>query len=153
MRLVAFVLVMMPLAVPSALAAPQDVANQISADVMSPFCPGLTLHDCPSDAAVALRERITKMAEAGYDRAAIMTELERDYGPTIRAVPDPRGSGLLAWLLPITVTIAAGATAWLLLRRWAREPAPVEGYDPDVHITPKDRRRIDHELAKLRGEA
>lgn len=136
---------------PVAGAAPQDVANRISSEIMSPFCPGVTLHDCASDSAVALRERITAMAEAGYGRDAIMAELEREYGPTIRAVPEARGSGLLAWLLPVAATGSAVVVAWVLLRRWAHDPAPVDGYDEDVHITPEDRRRLDVELAKLRG--
>lgn len=132
-------------------AAPQDIANDISEHVMSPFCPGVTLHDCPSDSAVALRDRITEMAEDGFTREQIMTVLEREYGETIRAEPPRSGRGLIAWVLPLIAVVGAVWIAWVLLRRWARVPAPSAGYDPDVHITAADRRRLDAELDKLRG--
>lgn len=151
MKIAAIVLVLTTAAVSAASAAPQDVANQISAEIMSPFCPGVTLHDCPSDSAVALRDRITEMARDGYGREAILAELEREYGPSIRAVPERRGSGLVAWLLPILATLGAAAVAWVLVRRWTRPAPVVDGYDADIHITPEDRRRLDLELAKLRG--
>ena len=135
-------------------AAPQDVANDISQHVMSPFCPGVTLHDCPSDSAVALRDRITAWAERGFTRAQIMNELYDEYGEeTIRAEPPRSGSGLLAWVLPAVAALGAAVVAWTLLRRWAHGPATAEGNDPDVHVTASDRRRLDAELDQLRGPA
>lgn len=151
MRIAAFVVAIVAATAPVAGAAPQDVANQVSAEIMSPFCPGVTLHDCPSDSAVALRDRITEMAQRGMSRGEIMAELEREYGPTISAVPDRSGSGLLAWLLPAVALGVGALTAWTLSRRWARAPAD---HPSDAGaVTPQERRRIDHELAKLRGEA
>ena len=151
-RSLATALKVLALAAP-AIAAPQDVANDISENIMSPFCPGVTLHDCPSDSAVALRDRITGWAEEGFTRAQIMDRLVTEYGETIRAQPPRSGSGLIAWVLPVLAVLAASAVAWRLLRRWAHEPGPVDGYDPDVHVTAADRRRLDAELDKLRGPA
>lgn len=136
-----------------AQAAPQDDANYISQHIMSPYCPGVTLHDCPSDSAVALRDRITQWAEDGFTRAQIMDELVAEFGPTIRAEPPRTGSGLLAWVLPGTAAVAAAGVAWMLLKRWAHDPEPVDGYEPDRHITASDKRRLDAELDKLRGPA
>ena len=133
-----------------AQAAPQDVANDISERVMSPFCPGVTLHDCPSDSAVALRDRITAMAEDGFTSDQIMSALEREYGDTIRAEPLKSGRGLIAWILPALAAIVAISVAWVLMRKWATVPETPAGYDPDVHITPVDRRRLDAELDRLR---
>ena len=48
-----------------ALATPEDVANEISEKIMSPYCPGVTLHDCASGAAVDLRSDIAGWAEDG----------------------------------------------------------------------------------------
>jgi cytochrome c-type biogenesis protein CcmH/NrfF len=151
-RSIASVLVILALAAPAA-AAPQDVANDISRNIMSPYCPGVTLHDCPSDSAVALRDRITGWAEDGFTRAQIMDRLITEYGDTIRAEPPRSGSGLVAWLLPVLAALLAAGVAWKLLRRWAHGPEPVDGYDPDIHVTPADRRRLDAELDKLRGPA
>ena len=149
---IAAAFILLALGVPAA-AAPQDVANDISQNIMSPFCPGVTLHDCPSDSAVALRDRITEWAEDGFTRAQIMDRLIAEYGDTIRAEPPRSGSGLVAWLLPVLGALGAAAIAWKLMRRWAHEPETPDGHDPDVHVTPADRRRLDAELEKLRGPA
>ena len=134
-------------------ATPEDTANDVSEQIMSPYCPGVTLHDCPSDAAVALRDRIEGMAEQGMGRPEIIAVLEQEYGESIRAVPPASGSGLGAWLLPGLAALMGAGAGWLLLRRWMRTPARPDGYDEDVHITPADRRRLDSELKKLRGNA
>ena len=151
-RSLATVLFVLALASP-AWAAPQDIANDISENIMSPYCPGVTLHDCPSDSAVALRNQITEWAEEGFTRAQIMDRLVNEFGETIRAQPPRSGSGLVAWLLPVAAALLAAGVAWTLLRRWAHVPEPVEGYDPDVHVTAADKRRLEAELDKLRGPA
>jgi cytochrome c-type biogenesis protein CcmH len=150
-RLQALIVVGLMLSSSPAHAAPQDVANDISEQIMSPFCPGVTLHDCPSDSAVALRDRITAMAEDGFTRSQIMSELLEEYGPTLRAEPPRSGSGLLAWVLPALAALAAGAVAWTMLRKWSHVPATPDGYDAGAHITDSDRRRLDAELKKFRG--
>ena len=132
-------------------AAPEDVANDISAHIMSPYCPGVTLHDCPSDSAVALRDRITQMAAGGMTRAEIMAELESEFGPTIRAVPPASGSGLVAWVLPGVAVLAGIGCAWVLVRRWTGTPAAEDA--PVVQrVTAEERRLLDSELGKLRGQ-
>lgn len=150
--LAATIIILVALSNP-AIAAPQDVANDISQHIMSPFCPGVTLHDCPSDSAVALRDRITGLAEEGFSRSQIMDQLIAEYGNSIRAEPPRSGSGLVAWLLPAFAALGAAGLAWSLLRRWAHEPEQINGYDPDRHITASDQRRLDAELDRLRGPA
>ena len=151
-RSIASILIVLALASP-AVAAPQDVANDISQNIMSPFCPGVTLHDCPTDSAVALRDRITGWAEEGLSRSEIMDRLVEDYGETIRAQPPRSGSGLVAWLLPALAALLASGVAWKLLRRWAHRPDEATGYGRAVNITDADRSRLDAELDKLRGPA
>lgn len=143
--------VLMSIAVP-ATAAPEDVADRVSRDLMSPFCPGLTIHDCPSDASLELRERITAWAERGWTYDRIVDRLEDEYGEdTLRAAPPKEGLGLLAWWLPGMVLAGGVGLAVALSRRWAR---PVEttgdgaGLAP---ITPEERARLDAELQDIRG--
>ena len=50
-RLALMTLVVLALAGPVSAQSPEDLANDISQKVMSPFCPGVTLHDCPSQSA------------------------------------------------------------------------------------------------------
>jgi cytochrome c-type biogenesis protein CcmH len=129
-----------------AWASPEDIANDIASDIMSPFCPGVTLHDCPSDRAIELRQQIVEWAEAGWSRDRIMEELVDDYGPQIRAAPPVEGTGLLAWILPGVAVIAGGAGALLAARRWARRSP--DG-TPTV-VSDADRARLRAELDQMR---
>ncbi|HEY7874065.1 MAG TPA: cytochrome c-type biogenesis protein CcmH [Actinomycetota bacterium] len=132
----------------TAHASPEDVANSIAAEIMSPFCPGVTLENCPSDRAVELRARIESWAADGWDEERILTELEGLYGQSIRALPRPSGSGLGAWAVPIVALVAGIGVAAYLARRWTRgRPEAVAVAD----IPPETRTRIDEELDALRA--
>jgi cytochrome c-type biogenesis protein CcmH/NrfF len=69
----------------TAHAQEQDRVTDLSRNIMSPFCPGLTLHDCPSDAAIELRQDILEMVQEGMSDEEIMNRLEQQYGPIISA--------------------------------------------------------------------
>jgi cytochrome c-type biogenesis protein CcmH/NrfF len=134
---------------PAHAESPSTVATAVSHNVMSPFCPGLTLHDCPSDAAAALRARIESWAREGRSRTEIMTTLRAEYGPSIAASPEPRGRGLAAWLVPVAAVLAGGAVMTAALRRW-NEPA---GAVPNRReLSSDERARLDRELTRIRGE-
>ena len=134
-----------------ALADPDDVANSVSQKIMSPFCPGLTLHDCPSDAAADLREEIAGWAGDGMTEKQIIDRLEDEFGPGILATPPAEGSGLIAWLLPIAGLGAASVIGILLARRWTRK-APPEGPEPPDAAS-GDRMRLEAELREIRDRA
>lgn len=131
-----------------ASATPQDQANSLSGEIMSPFCPGVTLHECPSAEAVAMRNRIVEWFAMGETRAQIMDRLEDEYGSSIRAVPPTEGAGLGAWLLPITAVIFGLGVAAFLLRRWTRGSGPEKA---PTGVAPVDRARLESELTALRG--
>ncbi|MGH2807243.1 MAG: cytochrome c-type biogenesis protein [Actinomycetota bacterium] len=133
-----------------AYADAQDVANDISNEVMSPFCDGVTLHDCGSRAAIELRAEIEGWAAAGWSRDRIMDELVSRYGEDIRGAPSFWGRGFLAWALPIAAVIAGGLLAWWLASRWSHRPHPS---DATTDISDEDRRRLDAELRVYRSEA
>ncbi len=134
---------------------PEDVANDIAARVTSPFCPGVTLHDCPSRAAADLRNRISVWAEAGWGRTRIMARLESEYGPEIRAVPPASGTGLVAWVLPVVVLTAGAGIAIALVRHWSAATHRArfgEGREPNsLSLSLSERRRLDDELAAFKG--
>ena len=134
-----------------ALAAPEDVANAVAHEVMSPYCPGVTLHDCPSSSAQEMRAEIVAWAEDGMDKGAILERLEAEFGPSIRAVPRAEGAGLLAWLLPALAVVAGAGVAVVLARRWTnRSPAPVAPAGP---VPPEAGARLSAELDRLRRES
>ncbi|MDQ3645926.1 MAG: cytochrome c-type biogenesis protein CcmH [Actinomycetota bacterium] len=138
-----------------AAAGPEDLANDISAEVMSPFCPGVTLHDCSSEEANELRARIEGWARAGWTRSRIMRELEAEFGSSIAAAPPRRGSNLIAWLLPAVVLAAGAGGAWLVARRMTSRGAtgPTAPTDQELPLaTPAERARLGRELASHRAE-
>lgn len=149
-RLLALLTIVLALAPQTAHAAPEDVANAVAQEVMSPYCPGVTLHDCPSSSAQEMREEITEWARDGMTKDDIMARLEDEFGSSIRAVP--RGSGgLFAWLLPALALVAGAAAALLLARRWSRRrpasPAPALAASPEAAA------RLNAELDRLRAES
>lgn len=134
-------------------AAPEDLANEIAAKIMSPFCPGVTLENCPSDKAVALRERIETWAAQGWGEERIMAELVDLYGDPIRATPPARGWGLWAWLAPGLAVGGGAAVAVALTRRWTRRGSGVPEDDYDALVPAETRARLDEELRALRGRS
>ena len=106
-----------------AIAAPEDVANRLSNEIMSPYCPGVTLHDCPSRQADELREQIKEWAAKGWDDELIMDELVEQYGEGIRATPPSEGGGILWWILPGLVALMGALLAGRLAQRWSRARA------------------------------
>ena len=130
-----------------AVAAPEDTANQISQEVMSPFCDGVTLHDCPSQAALDLREQIQTWAEDGWSKGRIMAELEDRFGPGIHATPQD-SEGIGAWALPVGAFIVGLVLLALLATRWTRRRRD----DDTPSIDAADHARVERELAALREE-
>lgn len=107
-------------------------AVEIYDAVLSPFCPGLLLSNCPSPAADSLRTAIAERVERGDTRAEIEAELYATYGESIRGAPKAEGFGLVAWLAPAVALLVGGV--WIALwlrgassrrsRRVAATPAP-----------------------------
>ena len=129
-------------------AGPQDVANDVAEEIMSPYCPGVTLHDCPSRAARDLRERIAGWASDGWTKEEILVHLEEDFGPTILGQVSGSGPGLLAWLLPALAMLGGLAVAARLARRWTKAATV-----PPLPVPPAARARLDAELERVRSES
>jgi cytochrome c-type biogenesis protein CcmH/NrfF len=109
-----------------------DLAN----DLMSPFCPGRSLADCPSPDAASLRMWILVQAAAGRTRADVEEELLERYGEMIRSAPKAEGIGAAAYWMPAAVFAGGGALVVWFLRRATRRGAaselPVRPLDPEV---------------------
>jgi cytochrome c-type biogenesis protein CcmH/NrfF len=139
-----------------AVAAPEDVANRLSNEIMSPFCPGVTLHDCPSAEADALRERIRNWSADGWSEDQIMSELTAEYGPGINAVPPNDVGGLAPWMLPALVAGGGLFFTGALARRWTkareeeRRREDIENAR-SLRTTPEQRSRLEAELAAHRA--
>jgi len=103
--------------VPTALEAK---ASEIFNTVMSPFCPGRLIATCPSSAAADLQEEIRGQLAAGATVDDIKAALYERYGEEIRSVPEARGFGLLAWVVPGVFFLVVGAILVVWIRSRAR---------------------------------
>jgi cytochrome c-type biogenesis protein CcmH/NrfF len=123
-----------------------DMADEL----MSPYCPGRALSECPSPQAADLRGWILEQEEAGVSKEAVETELFRVFGDQLRQTPRAEGVGLVAYAIPaVAFVLGGGLVAWFLRRQRAgraateRRPAP-----PLAPVDPELERKVDEELGR-----
>lgn len=126
-------------------------AAQVSERTMSPFCPGLTLSECPSSQSAELRNNIAEKTAAGWTNRRIDGWLVDSYGEAVLARP----RGPVVYLVPIGVVLAGLALVVVGIVRWGRGSedrrgaAPAEGpIGPD----PKTPLPSDFEKERLASE-
>lgn len=119
----------------------------LARDLMSPFCPGRALADCPSPDAATLRAWILVQEAAGRSREDVEAELIERYGEQILSAPRVRGFGLTAYALPIAAFLAGGGLVWFFLRRQTRE-AHAEPRPRAASLSPELERLVDEELGR-----
>lgn len=139
---------MLPDAAGASAAQVDDVdtnAQRLFSQLMSPYCPGLLLADCPSQDAFDLRAEIRARLAAGETPAQVEEALYARFGESIRATPEPRSWGLLLWAAPFVVLAGSlGGLAWYLAhRRPVEEPQLQPAADLDLE------HRLDDELENL----
>lgn len=128
---------------------PSNWAYVAAAELMSPFCPGRTLADCPSPNAESLRLWLVVQAAAGRSREEVEAELFARYGDQMRPAPKAEGMGLAAYVIPIAVFAAGGLLIAVYLRRNTRAvPAPAPAGVAPVPLDPELERIIDEDLAR-----
>lgn len=117
--------VLLPAAAPAQTTSTQeDVAlraHRLARDLMSPFCPGRTLADCPSPDAGAVREQIRAQLAAGVDDETLRRQLTATYGDAVIGVP----RSLLGWFIPALALLAGVGLLATILRRLST-PAPMD---------------------------
>ena len=97
---------------------PAGFGYALAHDLMSPFCPGRTLAQCPSPQADELRVWILAQEAAGATREEVEAQLVARYGEEIRPAPPAEGwSGIGAYGVPILAVVAGGPLVFLAIRR------------------------------------
>ena len=119
-------------------------ARRLFSRIMSPYCPGLTLTTCPSEGAVILKDSIRAELASGRSSEQVMRGLEVRFGAGIHASPPARGFGLVAWITPFLLMLAAGVVlTWrLLLARRRGLAATRERADQRAGTAPADDARL-----------
>ncbi len=114
-------------------------------ELMSPFCPGRTLADCPSEQAEQLREWIVAQEAQGRAREDVTAELFRSFGDVLRQAPAAEGIGLAAYLVPIAIFGAGGGLVALFLAR--RRGAELATAPRVAVVDPELQRALDEQIA------
>jgi cytochrome c-type biogenesis protein CcmH len=132
----------------AAAPAEERWAYELAHELMSPFCPGRALAECPSPQADALRLWILQQARAGATREQVEAQLLESFGDQLRQSPRPEGVGLVAYVVPALLVVAGGGLLALFLRRQAQRagPAPAASGPARVARDPELERRLDEEL-------
>ncbi|HEY8156285.1 MAG TPA: cytochrome c-type biogenesis protein CcmH [Myxococcota bacterium] len=132
----------------SAAQAAEGWAYEMANEMMSPFCPGRSIADCPSPQAQTLRMWLIVQESAGRPRAEVEAELVSRYGESILGAPPAKGIGLTAYLIPVAV-VAAGAAllTWFLRRQTRAAPIPKLA-GAGAALDPELERLVDEKLAE-----
>lgn len=125
-------------------------ARQIFNTVMSPFCPGRLIATCPSSAAGDLQEEIRGQLAAGATVDDIKAALYERYGEEIRSVPEARGFGLLAWVVPGVFFLVVGTILVVWIRSKARTNA-AGGAEAVAELDAEEESLLAEELSKVAG--
>ena len=122
-------------------------SDEVAGRMMSPFCPGLTLDECPSDQASRLRAEIDEMVSRGDTNAEIDGWIVDNFGEVALARP----GGSVAWVAPPLVVLAGLGAVLLFLKRrtsdGAAETAPVP---PGPELSPQDESLFNEDFKNFR---
>jgi cytochrome c-type biogenesis protein CcmH len=91
-------------------------ANEIYNTVMSPFCPGRLLANCPSAEAADLRNSVKEQLAAGATKDQVLEELYAVWGEEVLGAP----RGPVAWMVPIGVLVLGALLLIVWLGRTSR---------------------------------
>ncbi len=129
---------------------PQEQADTIASTIMSPFCPGRLLRDCPSSLATELRDTIKTRIEQGESADAVTESLIALYGESLRAAPRFSQFGIVGWIAPFAfLLLGLGAIGiWLKALKKPASALQSTGADspPLAPLPPDLQSRVDRAL-------
>ena len=131
-------------------AGAHEEADSIAAEIMSPFCPGRLLRDCPSSAASDLRKDIEVRLDKGESPDKITESLYAMYGDEVRAAPKPQGFGLIAWVAPGFVLLLGVVAIWAFvsIRAKTAMATELELSPTAVELDSKSKARVNAALSE-----
>lgn len=126
-------------------AEPEGWAYAMASEIMSPYCPGRALSDCPSPQAKTLRMWIIVQEAAGRSESEVLDELYERFGDQIRSAPRAEGFGIAVYAIPVLAFLGGGVLVWVFLRRQTARPPPAP--EPVAALDPELERLVDEDLA------
>jgi cytochrome c-type biogenesis protein CcmH/NrfF len=121
-------------------------AYDLAHELMSPYCPGRTLAECPSPQAAELRIWIHTQAAAGATPDEVREMLYDRFGDIVRGAPRAEGWGLSAYLVPIFFFVLGGPVVVWIIRRMMR---PAAGVAQLATRSPTAPAEVDPELERM----
>lgn len=122
---------------------------QVARDLMSPFCPGRTLADCPSPYARDVREQIRGALASGMAADEVAARVTAELGDEVRGRPQ----SAWGWWMPALVTVGGVVAAGVVIRRLGgdrRRPASAEVAPASAADEPLAA-RLEEELRRVRA--
>ena len=120
---------------------PDTQARALFRELMSPYCEGLLLADCPSSQAAALRDTIRAQLRRGQTPEAVVDNMVSTHGRSILSVPPAEGIGAVVWFAPIVALIAGLAVVAVRLGRRTTPTTVDESVPPAAPTDSHDRVR------------
>jgi cytochrome c-type biogenesis protein CcmH len=126
----------------------------LSSELMSPYCPGRALPDCPSPQATELRQWIVGQARDGRSKDEVMAQLLERFGEQMLQRPRASGFGLAAYAIPVVGVVVGGAALAFFLRRQRAELAATPAAAlPSAPLDPDLERKVDEEFRRAKEDA
>lgn len=146
------------LLVPAARGA-DSYGYDLARELLSPWCPGRTLADCPSPNAESARLWILVQEAAGRTEDEVKADLLDRFGDQILGAPKAEGVGLAAYLVPATAFLIGGGLVFVFLRRQTRQARQARRSASDASevlaldgseapLDPELERLVDEDLAR-----
>ncbi len=127
----------------------EQQASVLAHQLMSPYCPGLLLADCRSEGARELRAEILRRLQTGESATTVEDDLVMRFGPSIRTVPPFEGVGLVVWIDPLVLGLAAFSVLVVAVRRATRRNDSSRRSDARQQEDPGMEGRLQDELDQL----
>ena len=145
----AALIALLGLSSPSVAATQQDIEESLTCQC---GC-GLTVHSCnhlQCPSGEPMKKDIAERLARGEDKETILATFRTRYGEKVLSSPTFRGFNWFAWITPFAAVLAGAVALSLVIRRWARAPAPatVERGAPGPGTAADDdlRKRLAREL-------
>lgn len=129
---------------------PEEV-NEVARELYCPLCTGLRVDVCDLPVCEDMRAIIAQKLAAGESKEEIKQYFVDLYGPKVLGVPERRGLGWVAWILPgLFALVALAGGVWWMRQRADMVSEEVTG--DRLEIPPEYQDRLERELQQFEHE-
>lgn len=119
-------------------------------DIWSPYCKGISLLECPSGKAEALRDEIRAAYDQGLSIDEIRQELRTRYGDQLRMEPHSNWRGRLAYLIPWLAFLLVASLVGIFWHRRSKTKSPIKMNKPPKIASAEEEKILNEIESRLR---